>query len=119
MRRNAHKQYIGGELSYIQGMPKYIEKLEQEGHSAKLVSLNKEQMLDVVIKCEERTVAQHNKYIPKHLSPLPFDETALRATMTAKMRTNVRYGYAMLYCSKVAKDMFNTLTPVFQGDAAH
>lgn len=60
----------------------------------------------MTVNCERRRIEQLNKYKPEHMPTTPFDEETVREVIDHKMREELRYVYAVLFCSKLSKAVF-------------
>lgn len=119
LRKTPPTEYVVTEINYVQSMSQYIQKSQELGHSAKIITLNTAEMMEIAIDCEHRRIEKLNKYRPNNMPTIPFDETNVRNILDYKMSEELQYGYAVTFASKVSKDMFKLLVPIFSANAAH
>lgn len=90
-----------------------MEELRKSGHVAKVVTLDKNDMMEIAVNVELERIEEFNKYQPNYLTSLPFDEANFCNLLDSKMIEESKYAYALMFCQKVSITMFPSMFPVF------
>lgn len=67
VRNYALQQYIGSEVNYLRSIECYMSKLNSYGHSSKLLTVGKEEMVSIALRCEKAQIDNMNKHMHQSL----------------------------------------------------
>lgn len=95
VREKGLQKFIGTEMNYLNGVPKFIDSLNEVGHRDVMYTKDKLEMMEVAIGVERRKFERINKHQAEYLKKLQLREEEVRVALVRKMSTDSKYLYAL------------------------